>query len=60
MAVAGIKLVAKAAKVGDPTTICVPAGSRFTPSVGSFAGKEVAVSGALAGGYCGLKDTNAR
>lgn len=60
MGVGGITLVAKAAKVGDPTSLCVPAGSTFTPNTGSFAGKKVDVSGLLAGAYCGVKDTNAR
>lgn len=59
MGVRGITLVAKAAKVGDDTSICVPAGSTFTPNAGSFAGKKLVVAGTMAGKYCGVKDMNA-
>lgn len=56
MGVTGIALVAKADAVGGSTTICVPAGSAFTPNSGFLAGKRVEVSGALTGNYCGVKD----
>jgi hypothetical protein len=60
MGIAGITLIAKAAKPGDTTSMCVPPGSTFTPTTGSFAGRPVTVSGTLAGVYCGVKDTAAR
>jgi|GEM_PF-1260442 len=59
MGVHGITLVAKAGKLGDPTSICVPAGAVFTPNTGSFAGKRLEISGTLSGAYCGVKDMTA-
>lgn len=52
---AKITLVAKAAKAGEPTTICVPK-TTFTPNAGTLAGKKIEVAGAFVGRYCGVKD----
>ncbi|MCE9579452.1 MAG: hypothetical protein K8W52_40390 [Deltaproteobacteria bacterium] len=52
---AGITLIAKAAKEGEPTTICVPK-TAFTPNAGTLSGKKVEVAGAFVGRYCGVLD----
>lgn len=59
MGAAGVTLVAKADRAGAPTTLCV-ASTTFTPNAGTLNGKKIAISGAVTGAYCGVRDLTPR